>query len=162
MNGRENASSGRWSMLSEIASAPWTMSILLLVQRFAIAAVFFLSGRTKVEGWWMISDSAFELFRSEYRLPFIAPEAATYLAVAAEHVFPALLVLGLLTRLSAAALLAMTLIIQIFVYPDGWPTHLCWASILSPLLLFGGGAVSFDHWFGWTTKKNASSAPESS
>lgn len=161
MNGNDDISlaadrdKGRGSMLSGIASAPRTMSLMLLVQRFAIAAIFFLSGRTKVEGWFTVSDSAFELFRSEYRLPLVPPEAATYLAVAAEHVFPALLVIGLLTRLSAAALLVMTLIIQIFVYPDGWPTHLSWASILLPLLLFGGGAFSFDRRFGSTTSASA-------
>jgi putative oxidoreductase len=152
---------GRGSAWLAIESAPPTMSLLLLVQRFAIAAVFFLSGRTKVEGWLTVSDSAFELFRSEYRLPLVPPEAAAYLAVAAEHVFPALLVLGLFTRLSATALLTMTLIIQIFVYPDGWPTHLSWASILLPLFFFGGGAFSLDRGFG-STKNSLSNPPRSS
>ncbi|WP_159731758.1 DoxX family protein [Methylosinus sp. Ce-a6] len=136
------------SLLPRYAPAATTLSLLLLLQRVAIAAVFFLSGRTKVDGWLTVSDSALELFRSEYRLPLIAPEMAVYLAVAAEHLFPALLVLGLLTRLSAAALLAMTLIIQIFVYPDGWPTHLSWSSILLPLVLYGAGAFSLDRALG--------------
>lgn len=139
---------GRWSLPAQLASAPSTMSLLLLVQRVAIAAIFFLSGRTKVDGWLTVSDNAFELFRSEYRLPLVPPEAAAYLAVGAEHLLPVLLVLGLLTRLSAAALLAMTLIIQLFVYPDGWPTHLSWASILLPLVMFGGGAFSLDRCLG--------------
>lgn len=122
------------------------MSLLLLIQRCAIAAIFFLSGRTKVEGWFTITDSAFELFRSEYRLPLINPELATYLAAGAEHLFPILLVLGLFTRLSALALLTMTLIIQIFVYPDAWPTHLSWSGLLLPLVAFGGGIVAIDRW----------------
>jgi putative oxidoreductase len=143
------------SLLSKLASAPSTMSLLLLVQRVAIAAVFFLSGRTKVDGWLTVSDNAIELFRSEYRLPLVPPETAAYLAVAAEHLLPVLLVLGLLTRLSAAALLAMTLIIQIFVYPDGWPTHLSWASILLPLMFLGGGAFALDRWFGSSTKSSS-------
>jgi putative oxidoreductase len=124
------------------------MWLLLFVQRIAIASIFFLSGRTKVEGWFSVTDSAIELFRNEYRLPLIPPEAAAYMAASAEHVFPILLVLGLLTRLSALALLAMTLVIEIFVYPDAWPTHLSWAGLLLPLIAFGGGRLSLDRLFG--------------
>ncbi|KAF0127524.1 MAG: hypothetical protein FD139_3545 [Methylocystaceae bacterium] len=129
---------------STLGQALLPMWLLLLIQRLAIATIFFMSGRTKVEGWVHVTDSAFELFRSEYRLPLIQPEAATYLAAVAEHLFPILLVLGLLTRLSALALLLMTLVIQLFVYPDAWPTHLSWAGLLLPLLAYGGGSASFD------------------
>lgn len=128
------------------AAAVLPMWLLLLIQRCAVAAVFLLSGRTKVEGWFTITDSAFELFRSEYRLPVIPPELATYLATGAEHLFPILLLLGLFTRFSAIALLAMILVIQIFVYPDAWPTHLSWAGLLLPLVAFGGGIVALDRW----------------
>lgn len=123
------------------------MWLLLLIQRCAIASIFFISGRTKVEGWFSITDSAFELFRSEYRLPIISPELATHLATAAEHLLPILLVLGLFTRLSALALLGMTLLIQIFVYPDAWPTHLSWAGLLLSLIALGGGTASLDRLF---------------
>lgn len=119
---------------------------LLLVQRLGIAAIFFYSGRTKVDGLLTVNDGAFELFRSEYALPLVPPEAAAYAATYSEHLFPLLLVLGLLTRLSALALLVMTLVIQLFVYPDAWPTHLSWAGLLLPLIALGGGRVSFDHW----------------
>lgn len=117
---------------------------LLLVGRLGIAAVFFTSGRTKVDGIIHITDSTYELFRTEYALPFIPPEAAAVLATWSEHVFSILLVLGLLTRLSAAGLFAMTLTIEIFVYPDAWSTHLSWAAILLPLLFRGGGTWSLD------------------
>ncbi|MEF3364999.1 DoxX family protein [Methylocystis sp. 9N] len=123
------------------------MWLLLLVQRCAVAAIFFLSGRTKVEGRFTITDSAFELFRNEYRLPLISPEIATYLAAGAEHLFPILLVVGALTRFSALMLLGMTLVIQVFVYPDAWPTHLSWAGLLLPLIAFGGGKLSLDRLF---------------
>jgi putative oxidoreductase len=126
------------------ARAVLSSSLLLLVQRFGIAAVFFLSGRTKVDGLLTVNDSAFELFRFEYALPLIPPEAAAYAATYSEHLFPILLVLGLFTRLSAAALLTMTLVIQLFVYPDAWPTHLSWAGLLLPLIAFGGGKLSLD------------------
>lgn len=119
-------------------------SFLLLVQRLGIAAIFFLSGRTKVEGLFTLTDGTFELFRSEYALPSLTPELAAYLAAGAEHLFPILLVLGLFTRFSALALLGMTLVIQIFVYPDAWPTHLSWAGLLLPLIAFGGGRFALD------------------
>jgi len=119
-------------------------ALLLLVARVGIAAVFFLSGRTKVSGFLELKPSTYTLFRSEYALPLIPPEWAAHLATYAEHVFPLLLVLGLLTRPAAAALLGMTLVIEVFVYPDAWPVHLTWAGLLLPLLAYGGGAWSLD------------------
>lgn len=131
----------RFARLVEQAIPAW---LIPLLQRLGIAAVFFLSGRTKVEGWFTLTDSTFFLFETEYQLPLIAPAVAAYLATAAEHLFPLLLVLGLFTRLSALALLTMTLVIQVFVYPDAWPTHLIWAAVLLPLIARGGGALSLD------------------
>lgn len=119
-------------------------ALLLLVARLGIASIFFLSGRTKVEGAITITDSTYELFRTEYALPIVSPALAATMATWAEHVFPVLLVLGLFTRLSALSLFGMTLVIQIFVYPDAWPTHLSWAAILLPLVARGGGAWSMD------------------
>lgn len=119
--------------------------LLALVNRVAIAAIFFLSGRTKVDGWFSVNDGAIALFRDEYRLPLIPPEPAAWLAAGAEHLFPLLLMLGLFTRLSALALLGMTLVIQLFVYPDAWPTHLSWAGLLLYLAGRGGGRISLDH-----------------
>lgn len=123
------------------------MSLLLLVQRFGIAGIFFLSGRTKVEGTLTLTDSTFELFRAEYALPLISPVTGAYLATYAEHIFPILLVLGLFTRGAAVALLGMTLVIQIFVYPGAWPTHLSWAGLLLPLIAMGGGRFALDRLF---------------
>ena len=122
--------------------------VLLLVARVAIAAIFFLSGRTKVEGLLTITDSTYELFRTEYALPLVSPEIAAHAATYSEHLFPALLVLGLFTRPAAAALLGMTLVIEIFVYPDAWPTHLSWAAILLLLVARGGGKWSIDRTLG--------------
>lgn len=133
-------------------------SLVALVGRVAIAGVFWRSGQTKVEGFALdlvegsfapgvprLSDSAVDLFRDEYRLPLIAPEVAAPLAAFAEHLFPLLLLLGLATRLSAAALLAMTAVIQVFVYPGAWPTHGVWAAVLLWLMARGPGVVSLDH-----------------
>jgi putative oxidoreductase len=115
-----------------------------LVARVSIAGVFWRSGQTKVDGF-RVTDSAIELFRSEYRLPVIDPVIAAYVAAFAEHLFPVLLVLGLATRFSALALLVMTMVIEIFVYPDAWPTHGTWAAIFLILMTRGPGIVSLDH-----------------
>ena len=117
---------------------------LLLVARLGIAAVFFQSGRTKVEGLLTISEGTYELFRTEYALPLVSPEVAAHAATYSEHLFPILLVLGLFSRPAALALLGMTAVIQIFVYPDAWPTHLSWAGLLLPLIVRGGGNWSLD------------------
>lgn len=119
-------------------------SLLLLVARCGIAGIFFQSARTKVEGWFTISDSTYELFRTEYAGVPLPPEFATVAATISEHLFSVLLVLGLCTRLSATALLGMTLVIEVFVYPDAWPTHLGWAGLLLPLIARGGGKLSLD------------------
>lgn len=119
--------------------------LLLAAARFGIASVFFLSGRTKVEGILTIKPSTYDLFASEYALPLVPSEWAARLATGAEHLFPILLVLGLFTRTSALALLGMTTVIEIFVYPDAWPTHLSWAGLLLLLVARGGGGWSLDH-----------------
>jgi putative oxidoreductase len=133
-----------FELLAKTASRLLPVDLLLLVQRLGIAAVFFQSGRTKVDGWFTISDGAFELFRTDYALPFIPPVPATYAATTAEHVFPILLTLGLFTRFSACGLFVMTAVIEIFVYPEAWPTHLSWAGLLLPLIALGGGKLSLD------------------
>jgi putative oxidoreductase len=121
-------------------------TVLLLVARFGIAAIFFLSGRTKVSGFLTIKASTYALFQSDYALPLISPDLAAHLATYTEHLCPLLLVLGLFTRPAAAVLLGMTAVIEIFVYPDAWPTHLSWAGLLLPLIAQGGGAWSLDAW----------------
>jgi len=124
-------------------------SALLLVGRLAIAAIFFLSGRTKVTGLFTITDATFELFRTDYALPLVPPVWAAWGATISEHLFSVLLVLGLATRVSAAALLGMTLVIEVFVYPDAWPTHLSWAAMMLPLIVKGGGRYSLDRMIDW-------------
>ena len=121
---------------------------LALAARFGIGATFWLSGRTKVDGLLHVSDGAVALFRDEFRLPLLPPDVAAHLAAYAEHLFPLLLFLGLFTRGAALALLGMTLVIQLFVYPDAWPTHLSWAAIFLGLIRHGAGRISLDHLLG--------------
>ncbi|MEO5578082.1 MAG: DoxX family protein [Sphingomicrobium sp.] len=121
--------------------------IALLFLRIAFAGIFWRSGRTKIEegSWITISDSARFLFSEEYSGVPLPPEIAAVAATAAEHLFPFLLVIGLLTRLSAVALLIMTLVIQFFVYPDAWwPVHSLWVAMALVLIARGGGRFSVD------------------
>jgi putative oxidoreductase len=118
-------------------------SILGLIIRVGIADVFWRSGQTKVYHWH-VTDTAVQLFRDEYKLPFLPPELAANLAALQEHLFSFLLVIGLASRLSALGLLAMTGIIEIFVYPRNWPDHLLWAGSLLYVIARGPGAFSLD------------------
>lgn len=130
--------------LAQIAEKLLPDDVLTLVARLGVAAIFFQSGRTKVDGLLHITDGTYALFESEYHLPLIPPVWAAHAATYSEHLFSILLVLGLFTRVSALAFLGMTAVIEIFVYPDAWPTHLSWAGLLLFLIARGGGALSLD------------------
>lgn len=136
-----------YSRLVSTASSRWAEGATLLLVRLALGGVFWRSGQAKmVEGtWFSISDATYELFRTEYAGVPLPPELAAVAAAAAEHVFPALLLLGLGTRVSALALLGMTLVIQVFVYPEAWwPVHSLWAALAALLIVRGGGVFSAD------------------
>lgn len=133
---------------ASVAGAGWLLrqfdrvpyAVLALPLRLAIATVFWNSAMTKLADW----NATLALFTDEYRVPLLSPDFAANLALAIEVTAPALLVLGLLTRLSALVLLAMTAVIEIFVYPLAWPTHIQWAAMLLVLLCRGAGALSLD------------------
>jgi putative oxidoreductase len=139
---------GHWNRLAACMDAAVSHALIALCARLAVAAIFFYSGRTKVDGLLTVNDTAYTLFREEYQVPLLSPELAAHLATYAEHLFPLLLAIGLFTRLSALALLAMTAVIQFFVYPDAWPTHLSWATLMLYLIGRGAGPVSADHALG--------------
>ncbi|RBC00115.1 DoxX family protein [Pseudomonas sp. MWU12-2115] len=133
-------------------------SLIAFIARFSIAAVFWKSGQTKVEGlaidlidgtlqlgWPHLADSTIPLFQSEYHVPLLSPEIAAHMSAFAEHFFPVLILIGFATRFSALALLGMTLVIEVFVYPDAYPTHGTWAAVLLYLMATGPGRLSIDH-----------------
>lgn len=133
-------------------------SLIALLARFSIAATFWNSGQTKVEGfalnivsgeftfgWPRLSSSAVDLFRDEYKLPLLPPELAAVMATVGEHALPLLVLLGLGTRLASFGLLVMTAVIQFLVYPGAYATHGVWAAVLLWLMVRGGGALSLDH-----------------
>lgn len=132
------------TLLARTAEKLLPEDLLLLVARLGVASVFFLSGRTKVDGILHITDGTYALFESEYHVPLLPPDVAAHAATYSEHLFSILLVLGLFTRVSALAFLGMTAVIEIFVYPDAWPTHLSWAGLLLLLIARGGGRFGLD------------------
>ena len=119
-------------------------SFISLIARIAAGGVFWRSGQTKIDGFH-IKDSTFFLFREEYMVPLLPPDVAAYMATIAENVFSVLLIVGLASRLSASALLGMTAVIQLFVYPGAWPEHILWATALLVVIARGPGVVSLDH-----------------
>ena len=144
--GRSAIVTGATRVIGWLEAVPY--SLLAIPLRLAVATVFWNSGTTKLANW----DATLSLFEDEYKLPLLPPDVAAYIGAGIELSTPVLLVLGFLTRPAAFVLLGMTTIIEIFVYPQAWPTHIQWAAMLLVLLCRGGGAFSVDHllkqWFG--------------
>ncbi len=148
-----------WGGLTTLANGI-PIWIVGLVARVGVAGVFWRSGQTKVTGDWSISSGTYFLFQEEYKVPLLDPNLAAHVATVAEHVFPVLLVLGLFSRLSAGALLVMTLVIQVFVYPGSWPDHALWAAALLLILLRGPGPLSLDFVLGrWLASRRQERSP---
>jgi putative oxidoreductase len=142
-----NALTAPYNRAVAALSAPVVEALTLVFVRVSLAGIFWRSGRTKVdEGSWLsVSDTAKFLFEEEYKGVPLPPELAAYTATYAEHLFPVLLVIGLFTRISALALLGMTMVIQIFVYPEAWwSVHMIWVALALVLIVRGGGKLSLD------------------
>lgn len=153
------STSRRWPLLAGIDKAialiervPYTL--LALPLRVGAAAVFWNSAMAKLANW----DTTIELFTDEYKVPLLPPEFAANLALSIELTTPVLLVLGLLTRAAALVLLGMTTVIEVFVYPMAWPTHIQWAAMLLMLLCRGAGRISLDH-IVWQQVRHMGSKP---
>jgi putative oxidoreductase len=116
-------------------------AVLALPLRLAVATVFWNSAMAKLANW----DTAISLFTDEYNVPLLPPVLAAYMALAIELTTPVLFVLGLFTRAAALVLLLMTAVIEIFVYPQAWPTHIQWTAMLLVLLCRGAGTISLDN-----------------
>ena len=134
-----------------------THNVIAVLARWSLAATFWQSGQSKIEGFavnlvqgeWVFgwphwAPSTLALFRDEYQLPWIAPEGAAWMATLAEHALPVLLLLGCFTRWAALGLLGMTWVIQWLVYPQAYMVHGLWAVALLYLLVHGPGDVALD------------------
>ena len=113
--------------------------------RLYLADVFFKSGLTKIKNW----DSTLYLFSDVYHVPLLPPELAASFAASAELGLPALLVLGLFGRFSAAGLFILN-IVAVISYADlsqaGINQHVSWGILLSVLLITSRGLWSIDSW----------------
>src|SRR5437870_9868160 len=146
MTATEDTLTGRWgprlwfvAIRERVGRFP--MSILQLMMRIGVGMVFFNAGLLKYNSF----EFAVKLFEDEYKVPLLDPAVAARLAMFNELTFPVLLFLGLATRFATLPLLGMISVIQIFVYPQAWPDHVLWGSILLFLLTRGPGASSLDH-----------------
>ena len=125
-------------VISWLEAVPY--SLLAIPARLALAEVFWSSFSTKIQNW----DTTVTLFEDEYKLPLLSADAAAHLTAGIEVSASILLVLGLLTRPVAFLLLGMTAYIEVFIYPQAWPTHIQWGAMLLVLLCRGPGALSLD------------------
>ncbi|WP_208430468.1 DoxX family protein [Methyloceanibacter sp. wino2] len=114
-------------------------SLVALIARLSVASVFWRSGLTKVDETFQVKSTTFFLFKEEYKVPVIPPEILAYLATYQELIGAVLLVIGLATRLTALAFMGMVAVIQVFVYPQGWPDHILWFALLFLLVARGPG-----------------------
>ena len=126
-------------VLRWLDNVPYTL--LAIPLRLALAVVFWNSAMAHLASW----DTTLYLFASEYKVPVLPPDLAAYMAVSIEVSTPVLLVLGLLTRPAVLVLLGMTTVIEVFVYPQAWPTHIQWAAMMLVLLCRGPGKLSLDN-----------------
>jgi len=125
-------------VLSALDRIPY--SVLILVARAATFSVFIHSGLQKLSDW----NSTLMLFRDEYKVPILPPDLAAYMAASMELGLSTLVLVGLLTRVSALGLLGMVAVIQIFVYPMAWPDHIQWLGFIIFIVCRGPGAFSLD------------------
>ncbi|MEJ2377007.1 MAG: DoxX family protein [Pseudolabrys sp.] len=128
--------------------------LIAITCRVALAQVFWSSAQTHLANW----QTTLCLFNTDYSLPFLPPAAAAYMAITIELVVPPLLLLGIATRFASLTIFGMTLVIEIFVYPQAWPTHIQWAAMMLVLMTYGAGPLSLD----WLIRRWAGSAPAGS
>jgi len=128
----------------------WGGSLLLLFLRLNVGWVFFHSGMVKVASW----PATLALFRDEYKVPLLPPDAAAYLGTFGELSFSTLLFAGLLSRPAALGLFlvnAMAVISypQLFEFdcPAAINQHFSWGAALLVLAAFGAGRISLDALF---------------
>ena len=114
--------------------------VIALIARAATFSVFIRSGTQKLSDW----SATLLLFQNEYHTPVLPPQVAAYMATTLEIGCSSLILIGLMTRVSTLLLLGMTATIQLFIYPDAWPTHIQWLAFMIVLVLRGPGRVSLD------------------
>ena len=115
---------------------------IAMVARVSVSTVFLRSGMLKLDGW--NDGTTLALFTDEYKLPFIAPKGGRLPGDDGGIDASAFCSCGFMTRYAALSLLCMTLVIEVFVYPDAFDTHGVWAVSLLFLMKYGAGTLSVD------------------
>jgi putative oxidoreductase len=142
--------------------------VIALLVRIVMARVFFLAGQDKISGPRIplhvslpgsdltlldltvilpaeIKDSTLQLFETQYAYSPVPGAVAAYLVTYAEFVTPICLVIGFGTRFAAFALLAITILLQVYVAPAlWWSHHVYWVCLLLVLVALGPGGASID------------------
>ena len=125
-------------LIAGFALIPYWLTALTC--RVALADVFWRSAESHLASW----QTTLYMFQNSFRLPFLPPTPAAYITIAIELVVPPLLILGLATRFASLVIFGMTLVIEIFVFPQAWPTHIQWAAMMLVLMAYGAGPLSLD------------------
>jgi putative oxidoreductase len=125
--------------------------LIAVTCRVALAQVFWSSAQSHLANW----QTTLYLFGSDYSLPFVPPAVAAYMAITIELTVPPLLILGLATRFASLVIFGMTLVIEIVIYPQAWPTHIQWAAMMLVLITYGAGPLSLD----WLIRRGAGLPP---
>lgn len=134
----------------------WGGSLLSLAIRLWVGWQFFKAGMVKVGDW----GATLALFQDEYQVPVLPPELAAVMGASGELVFPALLLVGVISRPAALGLFVVNLMAVIsypllftLECPAGLKDHFCWGALLLVLVAFGPGRLSLDSWLAGKTKR---------
>jgi len=125
-------------------------SLVLLTTRFYVGWQFWKSGWLKVTSW----STTLELFRTEYHVPLLPPPLAAVTGAGGELFFPALLFLGLFSRVgalgaffvNAMAVISYRQVLLAEGYEAALGQHVLWGFMLLILAVFGPGRFALDRW----------------
>jgi putative oxidoreductase len=131
-------------------SLDYLQSLVLLATRFYVGWQFWKSGLLKVSSW----SSTLELFRTEYHVPLLPPPVAALTGAGGELFFPALLFLGLFSRVgalgaffvNAMAVISYRQVLLAEGSEAALGQHVLWGFMLLILAVFGPGRFALDRW----------------
>ena len=117
--------------------------------RLFVSWQFLQSGFIKITTW----PSTLYLFENEYHTPWLSPHNAAVAGTFGELFFPALLVMGFISRLSALGLFVVNAMAVVsyshVLLAEGSEAalgqHVLWATLLLFLIVYGPGKLSLDY-----------------
>lgn len=115
--------------------------ILALMARLIMGSIFLKSGLLKFKDW----DNAISLFENVFTDVPLPPVIGAYLSGYGEVIFGFCLIVGFASRFSALGILGMTLVIEIFVFPEEYILHGMWAVCCLYVIKYGPCVLSADY-----------------